>query len=89
MLIEADLSGSAWASYQKTGTVNGIPLPAGLKESQKFDQPMWTPRYGEPMLRGPYITISSTKAPPGGQDENISPEKGFLSPASSCRRHPC
>jgi len=37
------LSGSGWAEYQKSGTVNGIRLPAGLKESQQLPAPIFTP----------------------------------------------
>jgi len=37
------ISGSAWAEYQKQGTINGEPLPRGLKESQAFPQPLFTP----------------------------------------------
>lgn len=53
--------GSGWSEYKKSGTVHGIPLPAGLIESQKLPQPLFTP---------------STKAEQGEHDENISPEKG-------------
>ena len=55
------ISGSAWASYSRDGTVNGIPLPAGLRESDKLLEVLWTP---------------STKASePGEHDENISPAR--------------
>lgn len=37
------LSGSGWKDYQKTGAVCGIPLPAGLRESEKLPQPIFTP----------------------------------------------
>lgn len=53
--------GSAWSEYKVSGTVHGIPLPAGMQESQKFPEPIFTP---------------STKADQGSHDENISPEKG-------------
>ncbi len=42
-VVRGYLSGSAWAEYQKQGTVNGEPLPKGLKESQAFLQPLFTP----------------------------------------------
>jgi len=51
------LSGSGWTEYQKSGTVCGIKLPVGLKESAKLPEPIFTP---------------ATKAPPGQHDENIS-----------------
>jgi phosphoribosylaminoimidazole-succinocarboxamide synthase len=37
------LSGSGWKEYQATGTVCGIQLPAGLKESDQLPEPMFTP----------------------------------------------
>ena len=37
------LSGSAWSEYEKTGSVCGIKLPAGLKESDKLPEPIFTP----------------------------------------------
>lgn len=53
------LSGSGWKEYQKTGAVCGIKLPAGLKESDKLPEPIFTP---------------ATKAVTG-HDENISFEE--------------
>ncbi|KAG5725864.1 Phosphoribosylaminoimidazole-succinocarboxamide synthase, partial [Termitomyces sp. T112] len=35
-IVRGYLSGSAWNEYKKSGTVHGIPLPAGLVESEKF-----------------------------------------------------
>ncbi len=58
-IVRGYISGSAWKSYQKDGTVCGIKLPEGLKESDKFDEPLFTP---------------STKADEG-HDINISFEK--------------
>jgi phosphoribosylaminoimidazole-succinocarboxamide synthase len=37
------LSGSGWKEYQATGTVCGVHLPAGLKESDQLPEPMFTP----------------------------------------------
>jgi len=53
------LAGSGWKEYRKDGTVCGIPLPAGLKESSRLPEPIFTP---------------STKAQTG-HDENISFER--------------
>jgi len=55
-IVRGYISGSAWKSYQKDGTVCGIKLRKGMKESEKFDEPLFTP---------------STKAETG-HDENIS-----------------
>ena len=56
------ITGSGWASYQKTGKVCGIQLPEGLKESEKLPEPIYTP---------------STKAEIGDHDENISYEQSI------------
>ena len=37
------LSGSAWKEYQQTGRVSGIALPAGLRESDRLPEPIFTP----------------------------------------------
>jgi phosphoribosylaminoimidazole-succinocarboxamide synthase len=37
------LSGSGWVEYQQTGSVCGIPLPKGLRESDKLPEPIFTP----------------------------------------------
>lgn len=42
-VVRAYLSGSAWKSYQKSGSICGIKLPPGLKESEKLPEPIFTP----------------------------------------------
>jgi phosphoribosylaminoimidazole-succinocarboxamide synthase len=37
------LSGSGWKEYKQTGSVCGIPLPAGLQESDRLPEPIFTP----------------------------------------------
>ena len=37
------ISGSGWKEYRESGTVCGIPLPKGLKESDKLPEPIFTP----------------------------------------------
>jgi phosphoribosylaminoimidazole-succinocarboxamide synthase len=59
-IVRGYITGSGWASYQKTGCVCGIQLEPGLKESQKLASPIYTP---------------STKADLGDHDENISFER--------------
>lgn len=56
-IVRGYIVGSGWKEYQKSGTVCGIQLPAGLKEASKLPQPIFTP---------------STKAAIGDHDENIS-----------------
>ena len=61
-IVRGYITGSGWASYQKTGKVCGIQLPEGLKESDKLPEPIYTP---------------STKAEIGDHDENISYEQSI------------
>jgi phosphoribosylaminoimidazole-succinocarboxamide synthase len=42
-IVRGYLSGSGWKEYQKTQSVCGIKLPAGLRESDKLPQPIFTP----------------------------------------------
>lgn len=42
-VVRGYLSGSAWAEYQEKGSVSGIRLTAGLKESSKLPEPIFTP----------------------------------------------
>jgi len=55
-IVRGYLVGSGWKEYQKTGSVCGIVLPAGMREAEKLPQPLFTP---------------STKAAIGDHDENI------------------
>ena len=59
-IVRGYITGSCWASYQENGTVCGIKLPEGLKESEQLPEPIYTP---------------STKAEIGDHDENVSFEK--------------
>jgi phosphoribosylaminoimidazole-succinocarboxamide synthase len=42
-VVRGHLSGSGWKDYQQTGTVCGISLPAGLRESDRLPEPIFTP----------------------------------------------
>ena len=42
-IVRGYITGSGWASYQKTGKVCGIQLPEGLQESEKLPEPIYTP----------------------------------------------
>ena len=58
-IVRGYISGSFWSAYQEDTVVCGFQLPAGMKESDKLPQPLFTP---------------STKAELGTHDENISIE---------------
>ena len=55
-VVRGYISGSGWKEYLQTGGICGIPLPAGLRESDRLAAPVFTPAY---------------KAPAGVHDENI------------------
>jgi phosphoribosylaminoimidazole-succinocarboxamide synthase len=55
-VVRGYLSGSGWKEYREGGSVCGIELPAGLRESDKLPEPIFTP---------------ATKAELGDHDENI------------------
>ncbi|MEN9788003.1 MAG: phosphoribosylaminoimidazolesuccinocarboxamide synthase [Pseudomonadota bacterium] len=56
-VVRGYLIGSGWKDYQRTGSVCGIALPAGLELASRLPQPLFTP---------------ASKAPAGQHDENIS-----------------
>jgi phosphoribosylaminoimidazole-succinocarboxamide synthase len=56
-VVRGYLSGSGWKDYQATGAVCGIRLPAGLRESERLPEPLFTP---------------ASKSQDGEHDENIS-----------------
>jgi phosphoribosylaminoimidazole-succinocarboxamide synthase len=56
-VVRGYLSGSGWKEYQESGTVCEIPLPEGLRESDRLDELIFTP---------------ATKAEEGDHDMNIS-----------------
>ena len=55
-IVRGYLSGSAWKEYKASGTMHGVPLPTGMRESDQLPEPVFTP---------------STKADTG-HDENIT-----------------
>ncbi len=56
-IVRGYLAGSGWKDYQTTGALCGIPLPKGLMEASRLEEPIFTP---------------STKAPVGAHDINIT-----------------
>ncbi|MDP6063190.1 MAG: phosphoribosylaminoimidazolesuccinocarboxamide synthase [SAR202 cluster bacterium] len=58
-VIRGYITGSAWAEYKKSGTVQDLPMPTGLQEGDRFPEPLFTP---------------TTKAEVG-HDENMSKQE--------------
>jgi phosphoribosylaminoimidazole-succinocarboxamide synthase len=42
-VVRGYITGGGWRQYQKTGEINGIPLPAGMRKNEKFPEPLFTP----------------------------------------------
>jgi phosphoribosylaminoimidazole-succinocarboxamide synthase len=61
-VVRGYLSGSGWREYRESGSVCGIELPGGLRESDRLPEPIFTP---------------ATKAEQGAHDENISFERAW------------
>ncbi len=59
-VVRGYLSGSGWVEYQKSQSVCGVELPAGLSDGDRLPEPIYTPAW---------------KAPMGEHDENISFER--------------
>lgn len=59
-VVRGYLIGSGWKEYQQHQSICGLPLPEGLRQAEKLQEPLFTP---------------STKADLGGHDENIPFEK--------------
>jgi phosphoribosylaminoimidazole-succinocarboxamide synthase len=59
-VVRGYVIGSGWKDYQKTGSISGIKLPAGLRQAARLPQTLFTP---------------STKAAIGDKDETISFEQ--------------
>jgi len=56
-IVRGYLAGSGWQEYQEQGSISGCSLPAGLRESDRLPEPIFTP---------------STKAAAGTHDQNIT-----------------
>jgi phosphoribosylaminoimidazole-succinocarboxamide synthase len=61
-VVRGYLAGSGWNSYSRSGSVCGIALPAGLRQSDRLPEPIFTP---------------TTKAPKGSHDEAIDDARGI------------
>ncbi len=59
-IVRGYLAGSGWKDYQRSGSVSGIALPAGLRQAERLPEPIFTP---------------STKAAVGDHDQTIDFER--------------
>ena len=72
-VVRGYLAGSGWKEYRERGTVCGIGLPPGLRESDQLPEPIFTP---------------ATKAEQGEHDQNISFDGMIDHIAGPGARHP-
>ena len=71
-IVRGYLVGSGWKEYQRTRAVCGIPLPKGLVEASRLEEPIFTP---------------STKAAVGAHDINITFDDMIQKSANKERKH--
>jgi phosphoribosylaminoimidazole-succinocarboxamide synthase len=66
-VVRGYLSGSGWNDYKKTGMVQGLGLPAGLQESSRLPEPIFTPTtkaaagHDEPLTAGQAVELVGEK----------------------------
>jgi phosphoribosylaminoimidazole-succinocarboxamide synthase len=70
-VVRGHISGSGWKEYLATGSVCGVRLPPGLRESERLPEPIFTP---------------ASKAPAGQHDENLSFDEAIEYTARSFHR---
>lgn len=61
-IVRGYITGSAWSEYKESSTVHGCDIRTGMKESEAFHEPIYTP---------------STKAEQGEHDQNIDPDQAI------------
>jgi len=76
-VVRGYLAGSAWAEYQQYGTVSGLPLPKGLKQSQELPQPLFTPTTKAESGHDQPLTVDKMKKLVGGDMAEEMMEKSL------------
>jgi phosphoribosylaminoimidazole-succinocarboxamide synthase len=67
-VVRGYITGSGWKDYQRTGTVSGIELPAGLRESDRLPEPLYTPSTKAEVGHDEAIDFERTVALVGDRD---------------------
>jgi len=71
-VVRGYLAGSAWAEYQQQGTIAGMHMPKGLRESQELHQPLFTPTtkaetgHDQPLTMSGYLPVRPQSCPSQG-----------------------
>jgi phosphoribosylaminoimidazole-succinocarboxamide synthase len=84
-VVRGYLSGSAWAEYQKKGSVSGIKIPYGLKESSKLPEPIFTPSTKEASGHDINITESDMRKMVGDKLTDILRSKTLAVYKAACK----
>jgi phosphoribosylaminoimidazole-succinocarboxamide synthase len=69
-VIRGYITGSAWSEYKKTGTVSGMKMPPGLKEGDKFPEPLFTPTTKAEIGHDENMTMEEVEAMVGKDEAN-------------------
>lgn len=70
-IVRGYISGSGWKDYQRTGAICGVPLPAGLRESERLPEPIFTPSTKAAIGHDENITYEELEGIVGGDVANI------------------
>ena len=84
-VVRGYLSGSAWEEYKKKGSVSGIKLPSGLKESSRLTRPIFTPSTKEASGHDINITESDMRKIVGEKTADILKTKTLDVYKAACR----
>ena len=76
-IVRGYISGSGWKDYQKTGRISGVKLPEGLRNSDKLDQPIFTPSTKAETGHDINITQDEMKAEVGEDVFDLLKEKSI------------
>lgn len=84
-VVRGYLSGSAWAEYKEKGSVSGIKLPAGLKESSRLPEPIFTPSTKASTGHDINITEAEMRKTVGDKVANILKNKTLEVYKTACK----
>jgi phosphoribosylaminoimidazole-succinocarboxamide synthase len=76
-VVRGYLAGSGWTDYQRDGAIAGIRLPAGLRESERLSEPIFTPSTKAEVGHDQTITFEETAALVGAEVAAVLREKSI------------
>ena len=87
-IVRGYLTGSGWSSYQKTGTVCGLPLRAGYQNASKLDEPIFTPTTKAETGHDEAISFEAPPSPSTTRPPNTPSSAASSSPTPSSSSEP-